>query len=260
VIPIKTKEEIEIMREGGKLLAGIMKQISESAKPGIKTKELDKLARELIESVGAKPAFLNYGGFPASLCVSINEEVVHGVPSERELKQGDVLSLDLGLIYKGFVADMAVTIPVLGDMNYEDWAKVTPDTARLIETTKAALNIGIKQIKAGSKLGRVSSAIQSTVEKQGFGVIREMVGHGVGRNLHEEPQIPNYGDQTDGPVLEEGMVLAIEPMVSMGDWQLKKNGQVYCTRDGSIAAHFEHTVAVTKDGPEILTLSNSATR
>ncbi len=253
MIPIKTKEEIETMREGGKLLAGIVRKVAEAVKPGLKTKELDILARELIESAGSKPAFLGYDGFPATLCVSINEEVVHGVPSDRELKQGDVVSLDLGLIYKGFVTDMAVTVPVLGDMTYEEWVKDNSVLAKLIETTKAALNAGIKQVKTGNKLGRVGSAIQAVIEKQGLSVIREMVGHGVGKNLHEEPQIPNFGDRNDGPTLAEGMVLAIEPMVSVGDWHIKKTGYAYSTRDGSLVAHFEHTVAVTKDGPEILT-------
>jgi methionyl aminopeptidase len=253
MIPIKTAEEVEIMRKGGRLLAGIMKKISETISPGLKTKELDSLARELIESAGAKPAFLGYDGFPATICVSINEEVVHGVPSERELERGDIVSLDLGLTYGGFVTDMAVTMPVLGDMTHEEWAKANSASAKLIETTKSALNAGIKQAKIGSKLGRVSSAIQAVAEKQGFGVIREMVGHGVGRNLHEEPQIPNFGDRNGGPILAEGMVLAIEPMVSMGDWHLVQDGMVYKTKDSSLAGHFEHTVAVTKNGPEILT-------
>lgn len=253
MIPIKTKEEIEIMREGGRLLVGIVRKVVKAVKPGLKTRELDMLARELIESAGAKPAFLGYDGFPATLCVSINEEVVHGVPSDRELKQGDIVSLDLGLIYKGFITDMAVTVPVLGDVTFEEWAKANLILARLIETTRAALNAGIKQVKTGNRLGKVSSAIQATIEKQGLGVIREMVGHGVGKNLHEEPQIPNFGDRNDGPILAEGMVLAIEPMVSMSGWHLVRDGLVYKTKDGSCAAHFEHTVAITKDGAQVLT-------
>lgn len=245
MIAIKTKEEIEKMREGGKKLAEIVKKVSEAAKPGVKTKDLDKLARELIVSAGAKPAFLGYNGFPASICISINDEVVHGVPSERELKEGDVLSLDAGIIYEDFVTDVAVTLPI---------GKINQTLKKLIETTKAALNAGIREARVGNRLGKVSSAIQKVVDKEGFGVIREMVGHGIGRRLHEEPQVPNYGNPDDGPVLEEGMVLAIEPMISVGDWRLMQDGLTYKTRDGSYASHFEHTIAITKKGPLILTL------
>jgi len=253
MIPIKTEAEIKIMREGGRMLAEIMRKISEAAKPGIPTKNLDKLARELFRFHKVKPAFLNYGGFPASICVSVNDEVVHGVPSERKLKEGDILSLDVGVLYKGFFTDAAITLPVLGRLTYKDWVRTNQKSAQLIEVTKAALNAGIREAKIGNRLGKISNAIQKVVEKEGFGVIREMVGHGVGRKLHEEPQIPNYGSSDEGPLLEEGMTLAIEPMVSAGDWHLVRDGLTYKTKDGSYAAHFEHTIVITKGGPVILT-------
>ena len=253
MISIKTESEISIMREGGKILAEIIRKVSQAVKPGIPTKDLERLARELFRFYGVRPAFLNYNGFPASVCVSLNDEVVHGVPSDRIMKEGDVLSLDLGIVHKGFFTDSAVTVPVLGELTREQWAKDDPKLNKLIETTRAALNAGIKQAKAGNRLGEISNTIQSVVEKEGFGVIREMVGHGVGRKLHEEPQVPNYGSFDEGPVLEEGMVLAIEPMVSIGDWHLIQDGLVYKTRDGSCAAHFEHTVAITKKSPLVLT-------
>lgn len=253
MISIKTESEIKIMREGGRILAEILNKLAEAVKPDIPTKDLDKLARELFRFYNVKPAFLNYNGFPASVCVSLNDEVVHGVPSDRILKEGDIISLDLGLIHNGFFADTAVTIPVLGTMTRGEWAKANPKLNRLIEAAKAALNAGIKQAKTGNRLGKISSAVQGVVEKEGFGVIREMVGHGVGRKLHEEPQVPNYGRPDEGPALEEGMVLAIEPMVSAGDWHLVQDGLTYKTKDGSYAAHFEHTVAITQKGPLVLT-------
>lgn len=253
MISIKTESEIKIMREGGKILAKILQKISQAAKPGIPTKDLDKLARELIRFYNVGPAFLNYNGFPAALCVSLNDEVVHGVPSDRKLKEGDVLSLDIGIVHKGFFTDSAVTVPVLGKLTYGQWAKTNPKLSKLVETAKAALNAGIKQAKVGNCLGKISSTIQTIVEKEGFGIIREMVGHGIGRQLHEEPQIPNYGRPDEGPELTEGMTLAIEPMISVSDWHLIQDGLTYKTRDGSWAAHFEHTVAITKEGPLVLT-------
>ncbi len=253
MISIKTESEISIMREGGKILAEIIRKISQAVKPGIPTKDLDKLARELFRFYNVRPAFLNYNGFPASVCVSLNDEVVHGVPSGRILKEGDILSLDVGIAHKGFFTDSAVTIPVLGKLTRDQWAKDNPKLNKLIETTRAALNAGIKQAKVGNRLGKISNAIQKIVEKEGFGVIREMVGHGIGRQLHEEPQVPNYGYSDEGPELAEGITLAIEPMVSAGDWHLVQDGLVYKTKDGSHAAHFEHTIAITRKGPLILT-------
>jgi methionyl aminopeptidase len=241
------------MREGGKILAEIIRKISQIVRPGIPTKDLDKLARELFRFYKVRPAFLNYNGFPASVCISLNDEVVHGVPSDRILREGDVLSLDVGIEYEGFFTDSAVTIPVLSGLTRDQWVKDNPKLNKLIETTKTALNAGIKQAKVDNRLGKVSNTIQNIAEKEGFSVIREMVGHGIGRQLHEEPQIPNYGRPNDGPVLEEGMVLAIEPMISAGDWHLVQDGLTYKTKDGSWTAHFEHTVAITKDGPMVLT-------
>ncbi len=253
MISIKTESEVKIMREGGKILAEVLKKLSDAVRPGVPTQNLDRLARELFRFYNVKPAFLGYDGFPASICVSLNDEVVHGVPSDRMLKEGDVISLDVGIIHKGFFTDSAVTVPVLGESTRGQWAKDNPKLNKLIETAKEALNAGIKQAKVGNRLGKISNAIQIVVERGGFGVVREMVGHGVGRKLHEEPQVPNCGHPEEGPILEEGMVLAIEPMISAGDWHLIQDGLAYKTRDGSYAAHFEHTVAITKKGPEVLT-------
>jgi methionyl aminopeptidase len=254
MISIKTESEISIMREGGKILVEILEQLAVAVQPGISTFDLEKLARKFVSFYKVKPSFLGYQDFPAALCTSVNDEVVHGVPSvTRILKKDDIISLDMGVLYRGFNVDSALTVPVLGGLAREQWAKDNPELNKLIETTKAALNAGIEQAKVGNRLGKISNAIQGVVEKEGFSVIREMVGHGVGRELHEEPQIPNYGQSGEGPVLEEGMVLAIEPMVSAGDWHLAQDGLTYKTKDGSPAAHFEHTVAVTKNGPLVLT-------
>ena len=254
MVATKTKKEIEIMREGGKILAEILEQLAAAVRPEISTFDLEKLARGLVSFYKVKPSFLGYQGFPAAICVSVNDEVVHGVPSAtRILKKGDIVSLDIGILYKDFNVDSAVTVPVLGELSYDEWAKTNPKLARLIETAKAALNAGIEQAKVGNCLGRISNTIQNVVEKRGFNVIREMVGHGIGRQLHEEPQIPNFGRPEGGPILEEGMTIAIEHMVSAGDWHLIRDGLTYKTKDGSWSAHFEHTVAVTKNGPLILT-------
>ncbi len=236
------------------MLAEILEQLATAVKPDISTFDLERLARELVSFYKVKPSFLGYQGFPAALCVSVNDEVVHGVPSvTRLLKEDDILSLDMGISHKDFNVDSAVTVPVLGGLTYDQWTKANPKLGKLIKTTQAALNAGIKQAKVGNRLGKISNTIQNVAEKEGFSVIREMVGHGIGHQLHEEPQIPNYGYPDEGLVLEEGMVLAIEPMISAGDWHLKQEGQTYKTKDGSYASHFEHTVAITKEGPVILT-------
>lgn len=255
MINLKTPEEIKIMREGGKILAEIIKQLSQAAKPGITTKDLDKLASDLIKSAGARPAFLGYGGFPATLCVSVNDEVVHGVPSERVLKEGDIVSLDLGLTYKGFITDSAITVPVLGEEKYEDWAKKNPKEARLIKVAKQALNVGIKNSKPGTRLSKLGRLIQETIESHNFGVVKDLVGHGVGKKLHEDPSVPNFEFDDGGIKLEPGMVIAIEPMITMGDWRVVKarDGFTYNTKDGSLAAHFEHTLAITDSGAQVLT-------
>jgi len=244
---IKTKEEIKIMREGGKILALIMRELEKEVKPGVDTNYLNKVAEDLIFKYGAKPSFKGYHNFPASLCVSVNEELVHTVPSERKLEEGDIVSLDLGIEFKGLNTDMAVTIPV-GD-------KVDPDTLRLIRTTKKALKRGIRKVRDGVTLGDIGNTIQRYVEGQGYSVIRDLCGHGIGKEVHEDPQILNYGKRKTGMKLKEGMVICLEPMVSTGDYNLKKSkdGHGYITRDDSLSAHFEHTMVVTKSGVKILT-------
>lgn len=235
------------MREGGKILAEILKRLSEKVKPGIPTNAIEKLADELILFYEVKSAFLNFGDYPSSVCVSLNDEIVHCVPSERIIKEGDMVSLDFGIVHNGFNLDSAVTV-IAGQ------AKGKKDK-KLLSVTREALNRAIKEIKIGKHIGDIGYAVQSFVEENGFSVIRELVGHGIGKELHEEPQIPNFGRKGDGPELVVGMVLAIEPMVSAGAWQtvLGEDKFAYKTKDGSLAAHFEHTVAVTEKGPLILT-------
>ena len=264
MITIKSKKEIEIMAEGGKILAKIMKELEKKVKPGITTKELDRLAESLIScppkpflptealaKVGAKEdkikcSFKGYEGFPTCLCTSVNEEVVHGVPSNRILKEGDIISLDIGMKYKGFHLDMAVTVPV---------GKISPEAQRLIRVTKKALKFAIKKSRIGNTFGDIGNTIQRYVEGQGFNVIRDLCGHGIGRELHEEPEVLNFGKRHTGEKIREGMVFCIEPMVSMRDYKIKKskNGYTWQTADGSLSAHFEHMVAVTKNGVKVLT-------
>ena len=246
MISIKTKEEIQTMEEGARILAQVMEYLKGQVKPGIATKELDKTAESLILKFGAKPSFKGYNGFPATLCVSINEEIVHGIPSQRKLKEGDIVSLDLGLFYKGFHSDMALTVGV---------GKISPEALRLIRITKDVLRVAIRKVRPGNTTGDIGNTIQRYVESQGFGVVRDLCGHGIGKELHEEPQILNYGKRHTGEIIKEGMVFCIEPMVTMGDWRVKKSldGYGFSTKDGSLSAHFEHEVAVTKDGCRILT-------
>lgn len=235
------------MREAGRITARALSVMANAVKPGMTTADLDKLAFDYIKSAGAKPAFLNYGGFPGTVCISVNEEIVHGFPSaKRHLKAGDIVSLDMGAVVDGFYGDSAITVPV---------GKASPEARRLMDLTKESLAVGLAHVRAGVRLGVVSNAIQEFAEGNGLGVIREFTGHGVGRDLHEDPSIPNYGSPKSGPVLREGMTLAIEPMLSLGTWKvrIKENGWTAVTADGSLSAHFEHTVAVTKDGCEILT-------
>jgi len=245
-ISIKTPGEISLMREGGRILAKIMKELEKEVRPGITTRELEIKAEKLILKHGATPSFKGYQNYPATLCTSINEEIVHVVPSERILKEGDIISLDLGIFYKGFHTDMALTLPV---------GEVDPEARRLIRVTKKALKRGIKKSRPGNTFGDIGNTIQRYVESQGFNVIRDLAGHGIGKELHEEPQILNYGKRKKGAKIKEGMVFCIEPMVSMGDWRIKKtrDGFGYQTADNSLSCHFEHTIAVTKEGPEILT-------
>jgi len=247
MISIKSEKEIQIMEEGGKILAGIMKELKKKVKPGVTTKELNRLAESLILKFNGKPSFKGYEGFPASLCTSVNEEVVHGVPSDRKIKEKDIISLDLGILYKGFHTDMAITIAVS--------EKVNPEVLRLIKVTKKALKRGIKKVRPGNTIGDIGNTIQRYVESQGYNVVRELCGHGIGRKVHEDPQILNYGKRKTGPKIKEGMVFCLEPMIAVGDWKLKKSkdGYGYQTKDNSLSAHFEHTIAVTKLGCQTLT-------
>ncbi len=246
MVSIKTPEEIRIMAEGGKILAGIMKELEKKVKSGITTEELNRLAESLILKSGGKCSFKDYEDYPACLCASINEEIVHSVPSARQLKDGDIISLDLGIFYQGFHTDMAVTLPV---------GKILPEKQSLIRVTKKALKRGMKKVRPGNTIGDISNTIQRYVEGQGFNVVRELCGHGIGREIHEDPKIVNYGKRHTGPEIKEGMVLCLEPMVTVGHWKLKKSadGFGYETQDSSLSCHFEHTIAVTKNGGEILT-------
>jgi methionyl aminopeptidase len=246
VIQLKTPEEIDRMAAAGRILARCHEILRAKARPGVTTGELDAAAERFIRSQGGEPAFKGYRGFPGSICASPNSMVVHGIPGAYALKRGDILSIDIGVILDGWVADAAITHPI---------GNVTPIAGRLLATTRAALFDAVEQTRAGNRLGDVSHAVQSRVENDGFAVIRSLVGHGIGREMHEDPQIPNFGDAGTGPDLEEGMVLAIEPMVNVGTHHVRMgqdNWAVY-SQDGSLAAHFEHTVAVTAEGPRILT-------
>lgn len=244
MITVKTKEEIEIMTQGGKILTKIMERLKEQVEPGIKTSKLNETAKGLILKYGVKASFKGYEGFPAVLCTSINEQIVHGIPSERILKTGDIISLDLGIFYRGFHVDMALTLPV---------GKISKEAQKLIEVTKEALRIGTEKAKPGNTFGDISHAIQKYVKGEGFNVIRELTGHGIGRDLHEDPQILNYGKKGTGPKIKEGMTFCIEPMVTTGDWRIKETDRAFETKDGSLTAHFEHTIAITKEGYQVLT-------
>lgn len=252
MITIKTPQDIAALKEGGKILAEVLAKVADKAVAGVKTFELDALAYELIEKAGGKPAFLHYqpegspSDYPASLCVSINDEIVHGIPSDRQLKNGDIVGLDLGLEYKGLYTDMAVTVGV---------GKVSPEDKKLINVAKQALAIGINAIKPGARVGDVSHAIEAYVKKEGLNVVRGLAGHGVGYAPHEDPFVPNYGKAGTGEVLEAGMVLAIEPMVTVGSGAIKllSDDWTFVTKTGLRSSHFEQTVVVTEKGAEILT-------
>jgi len=246
MITIKTEQEIAIMAESGKILATVLKELEKMVKPGVTTLELDRAAEALILSMGGRPAFKNYDGFPYTLCASINEVVVHGYPSNYALREGDIIGLDLGVIYKDYYSDMAMTIPV-GTVSFE--------AKRLIMVTKTALRLGIKKAKVGNTVGDIGNTIQRYIETQNYGIVKELCGHGIGKRLHEDPQILNFGKRGHGPKLQEGMVICIEPMITIGKPDLKqaKDGYGYATKDNSLSAHFEHTIAITKNGPKILT-------
>jgi len=247
VIYIKTDAQIEIMRKAGRIVAETLRLVESEVKPGITTARLNDIAEDYIVSCGAKPAFKGYRGFPACACISIDDEVVHGIPGDRKLQEGEIVSVDLGSIVDGYYGDSAATFPV---------GEVSEIKMKLLDVTKRSLMAGISKVKAGIKLGVVSSTIQNLVEAEGFSVVREMVGHGIGKKLHEEPQIPHFGPADAGPVLEKGMVLAIEPMVNEGGFKVnqKPDGWTIVTADGTASAHFEHTLAVTEDGADILTV------
>ena len=247
MIELKSVREIGLMRRAGHILDDVVERLRGSVKPGMSTLEIDEDVERFILSRGARPAFKGYRGFPATVCISINEEVVHGIPSaQRRVKEGDIVGLDLGCIVDGYYADCAFTLAV-GD--------VPPRVQELLDATRQSLEAGIAECRPGRRLSDVSHAIQSHVEGHGFSVVRAFVGHGIGRALHEEPQVPNFGDPGRGPQLRPGMVLAIEPMVTMGSWEVRilDDGWTAVTKDGSLAAHFEHTIAVTEAGPEVLT-------
>jgi len=252
MILLKSKDEIDKMRAANAIVADILVEVRERVKPGVDTAELDALAEELTLARGARPAFKGYAVagrvFPASICISINDEVVHGIPSERRvLRAGDIVGLDFGVCYQGYYGDAAMTVPV---------GQVTPEATRLMDVTRAALAAGIEAVRPGAHVGDISGAIQDTAERAGYSLVREFVGHGIGRSLHEDPQVPNYRTGARGVRLQEGLVLAIEPMVNAGrpEVYVKEDGWTAATRDGRLSAHFEHSVAVTAGGPYILSL------
>ena len=247
MIELKSAREIGLMRTAGHVLSDVIEHLRGFVKPGLSTLEIDEDVEGFIAARGAKPAFKGYRGFPATVCISINEEVVHGIPSaHRRIQEGDIVGLDLGCIVDGYYADCAFTLAI-GD--------VPPKVQQLLDVTRESLDQAIQECRPGRRLSDVSHAVQVHVERHGFSVVRAFVGHGIGRALHEDPQVPNFGDPGRGPQLRPGMVLAIEPMVTMGSWEVRvlDDGWTAVTRDGSLAAHFEHTIAVTDTDPEVLT-------
>jgi methionyl aminopeptidase len=245
-IELKSPAELDIMRRAGAILQKVILEVVEAVRPGITTLELDKLAYDRIKQAGGKPAFLGLYGFPKTLCISVNEEVVHGIPGKRELAEGDIVSIDCGVKLKGFYSDTAYTVAV---------GKVTPEVERLLEVTQRSLALGIEQCQVGNRLGDIGNAVQVCAEGAGFSLVKDYGGHGIGRALHEEPRVENFGRPGTGTRLKAGMVIAVEPMIAIGegDTEVLKDEWTVVTRDGSYAAHFEHTIAITENGPEILT-------
>ena len=251
-IVIKSDQEIAAMRQAGRIVATVLEVLKLQVRAGMKTEELDVTAAKEVDKLGAKPSFKGYRGFPANLCVSVNDEIVHGIPGKRVLREGDIVSLDFGAIFMGFQGDAAVTVGV---------GNISPSAEQLMATTRGALKAGIAAAYAGARLGDISAAIQHYAERRGYSVVREYTGHGIGREMHEEPQIPNctyppHGLMPGaGPVLKKGMTLALEPMVNIGDWRTRigDNHWTVFTSDGSLSAHFEHTIAITDGEPEVLT-------
>lgn len=245
MIILKSRSEIEKMRKSNAIVAVILEELRKKIRPGVKTIELDRLSEELALKKGARPAFKGYRGYPYSLCASVNSEVVHGMPSDKELKEGDIVSLDFGILNDGYYGDAAVTVPV---------GEITPAAKRLLRVTEESLYRGIAEVKAGNRIGDISAAIQGHVEAAGYSVVRDLVGHGIGKSLHEDPQVPNYGSSGRGVELKPGMVFAIEPMVNEGTYRVEilRDGWTVVTADGKLSAHFEHSVAITENGPVIL--------
>jgi methionyl aminopeptidase len=249
MVYLRDEKEIRGIRAAAEIVAETLRLLEREVAPGVTTAELDRIAEEYIRSRGGRPAFKGYRGFPATICPSVNDEVVHAIPGDRTLREGDILGIDVGVEKDGFFGDAAISVPV---------GKVSPEALRLLEVTRAALAKGIEQARAGRRVGDISHAIQSYAEQQGFSVVRALVGHGIGREMHEEPQVPNYGPPGRGPRLMAGQVLAIEPMVNVGGPEVvtRPDGWTVVTKDGSLSAHFEHTVAVGPDGPEILSVAD----
>ena len=252
-VSIKSPRELEAMRQAGQVVARMIAAITRAVEPGMTTKDLDDVAVQELRRNGAKPAFLGYPSeapehlrFPATICTSVNEEIVHGIPGDRVLREGDLVKCDVGAIVDGMHGDAAVTLPV---------GEVSEEAKRLIETTRESLNRAIAQVRAGARLGDIGAAVQGYAEAQGYGVVREYVGHGIGRRLHEEPQVPNFGEAGRGQMLRAGMAIAIEPMLNVGTWRTKTldDGWTVVTADGRLSAHFEHTMAVGEDGAEVMT-------
>jgi methionyl aminopeptidase len=242
----KTAAEIDLMRQAGRIVSRCLQKLQEAAQPGISGEELDAIAESVIRSMGGKPSFKGYGGFPATICLSVNDEVAHGIPSPRRLKTGDLVSIDVGAIWSGYQGDAAISFCV---------GSPSPQAQRLLAVTKAALYLGIEAARPGKRVVDIARAIQAHVEKNGYSIVRDLVGHGIGRQMHEPPQIPHYVTGGASPLLRAGMTVAIEPMVNIGDWRIRReaDGWTYRTTDGSLSAHFEHTIAITEKGPVILT-------
>ncbi len=247
MVTLKSAREIETMRRSGKITAKVLTDIMKAARPGVTTKDLDDLAERGIRELGGIPTFMGYHGYPASICASVNDEVVHGIPGDYVLREGDLLSIDIGTTFEGYVSDSAVTVPI---------GTISQAAQRLLDVTQECLMAGIAQMLRGNHLGDIGAAVQRHAESHGYGVVRELVGHGVGTAMHEEPQVPNFGKAGTGIELRPGLVLAIEPMITQGDYKVEilKDGWTVVTADGKLAAHFEHTIAVTDEGPKILTL------
>lgn len=247
MITVKSPREIELIRKGGKITSSILTRLAQAAKPGMTMRDLDTLAEKWILESGALPTFKGYRGYPAHLCASVNEEVVHGIPGARVLKDGDILSLDLAVTYQGYVSDSALSVGI---------GEISPEAERLMRVTQECLMFAVAQMFVGKRLGDIGHAVQSHAERHGYGVVRDLVGHGIGKQMHEEPNVPNFGVSGAGMALRAGLVLAVEPMINEGTEEVAmlEDGWTIVTADGKLSAHFEHTIAVTPDGPKILTL------